>query len=164
MKDTNAIRTFVTLLERQATLIEALAEREADLQELVTKRAWDDLETLIPQMTDLGEAINHAEEERSAVYEEIVAAVGGERSFAYILSHLPIEVRTTLSGAYRRLKVAVLRLQSRTSSVDTYLNSTISTTRGVLRELYPEHASVGYSRSGRNRFGNGSPVMVDRAL
>ena len=164
MKDTNAIRTFVTLLERQAMLIDELAEREADLQKLVTARAWDELETLIPHMTDLGEAINDAEEARSAVYDEIVAAVGGERSFAHILSRLPIEVRAALSGAYRRLKVAVLRLQSRTSSVDTYLGSTISTTRGVLRELYPEHASVGYSRNGRNRFGNGAPVMVDRAL
>ena len=164
MKDTNPIRTFVTLLERQAALIDELAEREADLQTLVTKGAWDELETLIPEMTDLGEAINEAEEERSAVYGEIVAAVGGERSFAYILSRLPIELRAALSAAYRRLKVAVLRLQSRTSTVDTYLRSSIATTRGVLRELYPEHASVGYSRSGHDRFGAGSPVMVDRAL
>lgn len=161
MNTTQAITTFVALLERQAALIEELAAHEAALADVVARREWMELEKLVPRMTAISEAIGQTEEERNALYSQISAALGSNVSFARVLALMPEELRTAVSQAYRALKVAVLRLQSRTSSMDAYLRSTISTTRGVLKELYPEHAAAGYSRDGQGNFGGAAAVMVD---
>jgi hypothetical protein len=118
---------------------------------------------MLPQMTQVSEAINEIEEQRNQQFVEISAEFGGEESFARVLSQLPGELRGELSAAYRSLKVAVLALQSRTAGMDSYIRATISTTRGVLQELYPEHMASGYSRDGQGRFGTAPAAMFDHA-
>ena len=164
MKDAHTIETFVGLLDHQADLIAELANQEAALQEVVAARDWRRLEELLPRMTEVSEAISSVEAQRNDMFHEIAASVGGEVSFARILQRLPEHVRSELSRAYRRLKVSVLALQSRTAGMDSYLRSTIATTRGILKELYPEHTAHGYSRDGQGRFGTAPAVMVDHAL
>jgi len=164
VKRSHAIEPFIALLNRQAELIGELATYEGSLQEIVSQRDWNRLEQLLPEMTNISEAVNRIEEQRSDMFAEIAASVGGEVSFARVVSRLPEDVRTELSTAYRRLKVAVLALQSRTAGMDAYIRATMTTTRGVLQELYPEHTSQGYSRDGQGRFDTASAVMVDRAL
>lgn len=164
MNNAQSIREFVELLNHQADFIGRLAEYEGELQQVVSARDWKRLESLLPEMNRIGEAVNELEERRNAMYNDIATAVGGAETFARIVSRLPQELRGELSGAYRRLKVAVLALQSRTNGMDAYIRATISTTRGVLQELYPEHTSRGYSRDGQGRFDTAAAVMVDRAL
>lgn len=164
MNNAHAIETFIGLLDRQADMIGELAEYEGALQDIVSNRDWRRLEGVLPQMTAVSEAINTIEAERNELYAEIAASFGGEESFARVLSRMPIEFRQALSGAYRRLKIAVLALQSRTAGMDSYIRSTISTTRGVLQELYPEHTAHGYSSDGQGRFGTAPAVVFDRAL
>ncbi len=163
MEYTHAIHGFIELLNRQAELIGQLASYEGTLQEIVAQRNWAELERTLPVMTQVSEAINDIEEQRNEQYAEISASMGGEESFARVLSHLPGDLRGELSTAYRSLKVAVLALQSRTAGMDAYIRATISTTRGVLQELYPEHMSRGYSRDGQGRFGTPPAAMFDHA-
>lgn len=163
MEHTHAIHRFIDLLTRQAELIGQLASYEGTLQEIVAQRNWAELEQTLPVMTQISEAIQEIEEERNEQFSEIAASFGGEESFARVLSRLPEELRGELSAAYRALKVAVLALQSRTAGMDAYIRATISTTRGVLQELYPEHMSHGYSRDGQGRFGTPPAAMFDHA-
>lgn len=164
MNKGQTIQRFVELLDQQASLIGELAEREGELQELVGRRDWPALESLLPRMTRISEAVAAVEEQRNDLFLAISAALGGEASFGVVLSRLPQDLRVQVSTAYRRLKVAVLALQSRTAGMDSYIRSTVSTTRGILQELYPEHTARGYSRDGQNRFNAAPAVMVDRGV
>jgi len=163
VEHTHAIHGFIDLLTRQAELIGQLASYEGTLQEIVAQRNWAELEQTLPVMTQISEAIQEIEEERNEQFSEIAASFGDEESFSRVLSRLPEELRSELSAAYRALKVAVLALQSRTAGMDAYIRATISTTRGVLQELYPEHMSHGYSRDGQGRFGTPPAAMFDHA-
>lgn len=164
MKYTELCDGFVQLLNQQAELIEQMATHEKQLQEAVGERDWPRLETIMLEMSHLSEAIVEVETRRNDIYTALALEFGGEATFARVLAILPAEERQRLSAAYRRLKVAVLGLQSRTAGMDAYLRATMSTTRGVLQELYPEQTSRGYSRDGQGQFTTASAVMVDRAL
>ena len=164
MKHTELSDGFVQLLDQQSELIEQMAGHETELQEAVGERDWQRLESLMQRMSQLSDAIVAVERRRNEVYTALAMEFGGEATFARVLTMLPVEERQRLSAAYRRLKVAVLGLQSRTAGMDAYLRATMSTTRGVLQELYPEQTSRGYSRDGQGQFNTASAVMVDRAL
>jgi hypothetical protein len=163
VNNTHQIETFIALLDRQAALIGELASHEGALQQIVSDRDWESLQEIIPRMTKLSASINELEEHRNRLFQTIAADLGGEESFGRVLMHLPGEIRSELSAAYRRLKVAVLALQSRTTNIDSYLRASIATSRGILQELYPEHTAHGYSRDGQGRFGTEPAVMLDRS-
>lgn len=162
MKTNTRIEDFLLLLERQTELIEDLARREGALQDRVADQDWSAVEVLIGEMIVTSEAITAVEEQRNSTFLEIACALGGETDFAVVLSRLPQEVRSEISLRYRDLKVAVLRLQSRTSDMDAYLRSSMATNRAVLRELFPEHAAPGYSADGQGRMQAGTALMINR--
>ncbi len=164
MKQTTAIHLFLELLERQTTLIEELTEKQTTLQGLVVRKDWTGMERLVPEMTALSEAISRVESKRNDVFGELSASFGQVNSFAHILIHLPEEIRSAISRQYRALKIAVLRLQSRTATMDAYVRSNMSTNRDVLRELMPEHSTNGYTREGRGHFSTASAVVVNHEL
>ena len=155
------IESFILLLDRQTELLEGLTRQEATLQERVEERDWGAVETLMSEMTVISEAVARVEDARNSVFLEIADSLGGETDFAVVLSRMPAEVRELLSQRYRALKVAVLRLQSRTSNMDAYLRSTLATNRSVLRELFPEHAAPGYSSDGQGRMQAGTALMIN---
>lgn len=164
MKQTEAFGLFVRLLGEQTEMIDMLGEKQAELQQLVAEKKWDEMEQLVPRMTQLSEAIASIEAQRNEAFAEIAASFGGVESFANVLSRLPEEIRRQVSERYRALKIAVLRLQSRTATMDAYVRSSMSTNRGVLQELFPEHATSGYTREGHGHFSTASAVVVDREL
>lgn len=164
MKETNTMTSFLEVLERQTILIDQLARDEAELQRAVADRDWACLEDLVPRMAQLGEEINDAEATRNELLADLAASLGHNLTFSQVLARIPAEVRTGLSERYRALKIAVLRLQSRTSTMDAYLRSVIGTTRGVLRELYPEQMEHRYSRTGHGQFSGATAMMVDSSL
>ncbi|TVR68939.1 MAG: hypothetical protein EA427_09310 [Spirochaetaceae bacterium] len=155
------METFLVLLKQQTELIEILAQQETELQQRVADRDWESVETLVGEMTSVSEAISRVEEDRNALFLEIACELGGETDFAVVLSRMPMEIRTLLSQRYRELKIAVLRLQSRTANMDAYLRSSLATNRSVLRELFPEHATPGYSSDGQGRLQAGTALMVN---
>lgn len=162
MNTKSQMENFLVLLERQTSLIDTLTRHEVRLQQTVADHDWTTVETLIGEMTSVSEQLAVAEEERNNAFLEIAFSLGGETDFAVVLSRLPAEVRQTVSQRYRELKVAVLRLQSHTANMDAYLRSTLATNRGVLRELFPEHAAPGYSSDGQGRIEAGTALMVNQ--
>lgn len=160
---------FVQTLWRQAALMEELSLQEEALQQAVQERQWERLQETMKLMTQKSEELTGVENERIAAYEELMNALGRSDkndgdAFSDVMAHLPEEIRGEISEAYRALKVAVLQLKSRTGGIDTYLRSTISTMRGVMRELYPEHTTPVYSRTGTRSYTGGQALMVDHHL
>lgn len=160
------IAEMLAALSEQVTQMERLAEHEGALQQCLIDRDWDALEQLVPRMVKTSEAIEAAEALRDAAVGRLAQALGMGRAarFSEIIESLPEDSRRTLAELYRNLKIVVLRLQSRTAAIDTYVRATVSTMRGVLRELYPEHATHVYSRSGGGAFTGGQALVVNHHL
>jgi hypothetical protein len=164
MKQTTGMNLFLELLEHQTGLIDGLAEKQSVLQGIIARKDWTAMEQLVPEMTRLSEEIARTEAQRNEVFAELSASFGNVESFAHVLVHLPEELRGKISRQYRALKIAVLRLQSKTSTMDAYVRSSMSTNRDVLRELIPEHSSNGYTSRGHGHFATASAVVVDHEL
>lgn len=164
MNSNETIGSLLRLLDEQTELIERLGEQQSSLQEIVANKDWEGMERIVPKMTGLSEAISRVEMQRNSAMAELTAAFGGTESFSLLLDRLPPEIRRALSVRYRALKVAVLRLQSRTATMDAYIRASMSTSRGVLQELFPETTSRGYSRDGAGSFTAASAVVVDHEL
>ncbi len=164
MKQTVGMNLFLELLEHQTVLIEGLAEKQGVLQGIVARKDWTAMERIVPEMTRLSEEIARTESRRNEVFAELSASFGNAESFAHVLVHLPDQLREGISRQYRALKIAVLRLQSKTATMDAYVRSSMSTNRDVLRELIPEHSSNGYTSRGHGHFATASAVVVDHEL
>ena len=164
MKKIRALQDFVVLLGRQTALINELSEMELQLQSIVADRKWEDLSLVVPRMTEISEAITAVEEERNDAVRELTRAAGPGIQFTELLRRLPPEVRGVITERYRELKIAMLRLRSRSSNIDSYLRATISTQRGVIRELYPDRTTPGYSKSGDGTFQTAPAMVLDHTL
>lgn len=160
------ISEVLEALSEQVKHMQQLADQEALLQRCVMERDWTVLEELIPRMATASEAIEAAENARDYSVQRLALALGLGPSprFSDVVAALPEESRMALADLYRRLKIVVLRLQSRTASIDTYVRSSVSTMRAVMRELYPEHAAPVYSRSGGGIFTGGQALVVNHHL
>lgn len=159
MKDIHILQDFIAVLDRQTALINELSELELELQTIVADRNWERLSMVVPKMTAVSDAINESEEVRAEMVRDLSRMAGPGMLFSELLRRLPTEARVAVTERYRNLKVAMLRLRSRSSNIDSYLRATISTQRGVLKELYPDRTSPGYSSSGDGTF-NAAPAMV----
>lgn len=159
MKDIHILQDFIAVLDRQTALINELSELELELQTIVADRNWERLSMVVPKMTAVSDAINESEEIRAEMVRDLSRMAGPGMLFSELLRRLPTEARVAVTERYRNLKVAMLRLRSRSSNIDSYLRATISTQRGVLKELYPDRTSPGYSSSGDGTL-NAAPAMV----
>ncbi len=164
MKETHLLQGFLGILDRQTALINELAEMELELQQIVAERSWERLHDVVPRMTELSEAINEAENERNENVERLAHIAGPGIQFTDLLRRLPTEVRIAVTERYRNLKIAMLRLRSRSSNIDSYLRATISTQRGVLRELYPDRTTPGYTKEGDGTFTTAPAMVLDHSL
>ena len=162
MDDTEALHEFVTALSDQARLLNELADGQSHLRDAVAARDWDALERLLPKLTEVGRTADQAEQRRGRALDRITSY--GRRDFSIVLGELPDEHRRRVSDGYRELKVAVLRLKSHSRQMETYLQSSIATTRAVVRELCPEHASGGYTPDGQGTFQTAAAMMVDKRM
>lgn len=164
MKQTTEVYLFLELLQHQTEMINNLAEKQSVLQGYIARKDWIAMEQLVPEMTRLSEAVARTEERRNDVFMDLSASFGNMNSFAHMLVHLPEHLRDKFSRQYRELKIAVLRLQSKTATMDAYVRSSMATNRSVLRELIPEHAGTGYTREGQGHFSATSAVVIDHEL
>lgn len=162
MHNTEALHEFATALTDQARLLNELADGQSHLREAVAARDWDTLEHLLPKLTEVGRTADQAEQRRGAALDRITGPE--KRDFSVVLAALPDEHRRRVSDGYRDLKVAVLRLKSHTQQMETYLQSSIATTRSVVRELCPEHASGGYTPDGQGTFQTAAAMMVNKRM
>lgn len=164
MKDIHILQDFIAVLDRQTALINELSEMELELQKIVADRNWERLSQVVPRMTVVSDAINESEELRAEIARDLSRMAGPGMLFSELLRRLPTEARVAVTERYRNLKIAMLRLRSRSSNIDSYLRATISTQRGVLKELYPDRTSPGYSSSGDGTFSTAPAMVLDHTL
>lgn len=157
---------FVEVLNVQIVLFTDLAREERILADAVVAKDWPTLDRVIRVMNEYSEEIVRADELRSRTYDALRSRIGLPSGglFSELLDSIPSESREQLSELFRELKVAVMRVRSLTGGVDAYVESSNTTLRSVLQELYPERKGRLYSRSGASTEHAETPVVVNHHL
>ena len=155
-----------TALIAQIELLEQLADRERELQNALLERNWQMLEEVIQEMNELARTIQQADQMRAERFSHLCRQIGlGEQSgMAEVVARLDTDDATRLRALFRRLKVAVMRIQSLTGGIDAYVASTTATMRAFLDESFPERRGTIYGRDGNADNGAGHAVVIDRHL
>ena len=148
---------IINLLETQTVHINALAECEKQLQKSVVEKDWNTLQGILAHMEVVSEKITTIEEKRKQKFSTM-----GTGSFSRFFELLPHDYQERFSHEYRKLQIAVLRLQGITASMDTYLRSAIVSTQTILREIYPESCSSEYSENGKGEVAAAPAFLVNQ--
>jgi hypothetical protein len=139
------------VLEKQIEVLEELANLESQLQRAVADRDWPEAERIIESLRRRAIGFSTLEENRHREYQALLASVGASASlpFSVALSRLDVGSRRNMTELYRRLKVALFRVRSISEGLDAFVAALVTTTRGILEELYPTRKGRMYSRGGK---------------
>lgn len=151
-------------MRREVELLEQFAEQEHDLQKAIVDRQWERLEGIVDAMRASSDEVLQAEAARHRAYTQVRAELGHEddESFYDFISHLDLDERTAISELYRRLKVAVMRVQALTGGIGTYVTSATTAIREILDELYPQRKGRIYSSGGYHASPDDRAMVLDR--
>ncbi|MFW5801256.1 MAG: flagellar export chaperone FlgN [Spirochaeta sp.] len=155
------IAEFQNSLQQQVHLLEELAGYEQRMQHAVIMRDWPELEIAIQEMYALSDCIYSCEHVREKEFARLRSALGlpEDVRFSVVLGNLPQEHRHEIASLYRRLKIAVLRVQTLTGGIDSYVSSTVENMQQIVEEVFPGTRGSIYSRDG-NLQGKQPPAMV----
>ena len=160
------VETVVETLSAQLTMMNTLAEHEAELHRRMLEREWEEVTPLIETMSDMSDAVVEAENRRHDAYCTLRRHLGLEDSagFAEVLAALDDEDRRRLAELYRQLKLAVIRLKSLADGVDRYVRTMMATTRELIKEAYPHRSGATYSRDGGHAAHSGEALVLNHHL
>ena len=143
------IAAFKEVVESQIELLEQVAECQHELRSNLMARNWPHLDLVIRELERISDGLERLESRRFTLQCEI----GEER------------VRgTELGELCRRLKMAVVRVQSDARGIRSYTETAIETTGEVLQELFPPDTEGQYARDGGKQRGKQSALILDHTL
>lgn len=166
MNTTDEPANLKEILNREVELLEGFADREQELQKAILDRKWDRLEGIIDGMSETSQQVLEVERERHECYMSVRREYqcGEEGSFYDFAALLDIGDRMEISELYRRLKVAVMRVQALTGGIGTYVNSATAAVRDILDELNPQRRDRIYSKHGRRSSPDERAMVLDTHL
>jgi hypothetical protein len=154
------------VLEQQIWVLEELAEQEAALQRAVAQRDWPAAESIIDGLRERADRFAGLEQVRHEAYLEMLHSVGATESvpFPVALGRLDDGSRRRLTELYRRLKAALFRVRSVSEGLDAFVAALVTTTRGILEEIYPSRKGRMYGRRGQVAGTEDWALVVNRHL
>lgn len=157
---------FQVLMEAEAQLLREYAGLEERLPLAAARGDWPELEGLLGRMEGLARRIEEADGRRDACYRRLKAALclREEDDFHRLARSLPEDDRETLTGAYRRLRVEVVRVRSASALAGHYLRAVSGAVNEALGELIPHRRGRLYSRGGRARQALEDALLINRQL
>lgn len=160
------VEAVVETLSAQLTMMNTLAEQEAELHRRMMEREWDEVTPLIDTMGQMSDAVVEAENRRHDAYCRLRRHLGlnDGSGFGEVLAALNDEDRRKLAELYRQLKLAVIRLQSLAGGVDRYVRTMMATTREIIQEAYPHRSGATYRRDGNHSAQAGEALVLNHHL
>jgi len=173
------IAEFKQAIESQIELLDWVGERQSDVRTCLAQRNWPQLDGVIKELDELSRRVAHLEGQRVALQQEIgrydaepadpnrlhgghsVVQTPGIKT---VLRRCRAEERAELRETYRRLRVAVLRVQAGARGIRSYTSAAIETTRDVLNELFPADTEGQYARDGGKQHGTQRALILDHTL
>jgi Glu-tRNA(Gln) amidotransferase subunit E-like FAD-binding protein len=161
-----AITDLKEHLAEQAEALLTFGVLQNKLQEAVLHGDWDTLDSVVPDLHQQAARIEELDIRRTSLVQEVKADAGvaADAPFSELLERLGEEDRAMVNSLYRKLQVAVWKVQNVSRGIDSYLRTRIRTTRDVLGELFPERKGTIYGKSGSPAPVGGSALVLDRHL
>ena len=158
------VETVVETLSAQLSMMNTLADHEAELHRRMLEREWDEVAPLIETMGQMSDAVVEAENRRHDAYCRLRKHLGLDdySGFAEVLAALDDEDRRRLAELYRQLKLAVIRLKSLAGGVDRYVRSMMTTTREIIQEAYPHRSGSSYGPDGGHAAHTGEALLLNQ--
>ena len=154
------------LLSMQADALIEFCEQEQRLQQAILKRDWLAVDALVPPMQQVSKRIRKLDRRRHTAFTEVKRTSGlrDDATFSELLQLLAEEERRELAALHRSLQVSVLKVQSVTRGIDSFVRGSLRTTHEVLGEVFPDQKGTFYSRRGHKAPADGRAMVLDRHL
>ena len=165
--NTDALSVKLTdLMNRETELLNEISAEEEKLQKVLRENNWEKMERIIALLNPLSIKMESVEEERNKIYLKLKAKLGKSEDdgFYSVAIHMKEHTREECLGAYRRMKIALLRMQGITAGIDQYVTTVGDTSRAVLEEVFPYRKGRIYSNRGCEKPVQADPMILNRHL
>lgn len=154
------------LMVKETELLNEISGQEEKLQQALRDNSWSDMEKIISTIGPLSIKMERIENERDRVYRKLKEKLDKKENdgFYSVAMHMKGQTREDCLGGYRRMKVAVLRMQGLTAGIDQYVRSVGETSRLVLDEVFPHRKGKIYSNNGSAKPVQADPMVLNRHL
>jgi hypothetical protein len=142
------------VLGRETELLCGIEAAQKQVWDAVIKRQWTDFEDLLAMMDRIGTELEALEEERKQVIHELSGGPskngweGENGGFYRIVAMLPEAERKELTGLYRELKMAGIRVRIANDNLLSYIAEVKTTMSGFIEAAFPDRKGKVYSRNG----------------
>jgi hypothetical protein len=147
--DTTIYEACSQVLGRETELLCGIEEAQKQVWDAIIKRQWTDFEALMSMMDRIAMELTGLEEERGQIVHSLQQGDDDENvRFYRLLSALPEIERKELTGRYRELKMASLRVRIANDNLLIYIAEVKATMAGFIEAAFPDRKGRVYSRSG----------------
>ena len=149
----------------QLIVLNEFSEYEKKLKLFVEEHNWNGLNDLIKKMQPLSEKIDAIDMERTKAYKAICIKLKqpDNSNFYQIAVNFPHEEREACVKLYQDLKIAVIRIQSITWSIDNYVRTVTGAINQVLNNIFPHRKGNIYCSKGNIKQSAGiDAVLINR--
>jgi hypothetical protein len=162
------------VLDRETELLTSIEAAQKQVREAVIKREWADFEKLQARLGRIGTELEGLEGERKALFNGQSPAGGGnspgtpgtdeETGFYRLIAGLPSTEQRDLTGKYRELKLAGLRVRINNDNLLAYIAGIRSAMSAFIESVFPDRKGRVYSRSGAVVPQDMRSMVLDRSL
>ncbi|MDR0399365.1 MAG: hypothetical protein LBH51_00300 [Treponema sp.] len=150
------------ILDRETELLNSVEAAQKRVREAVVRREWADFERLQSAMDRIGAELAELEGERKALFGEFPppqpgfpgesggesGGPGGEGGFYRLIAGLSPEEQRDLTGKYRELRMAGLRVRINNDNLLAYTGGIRAAVSAFIESAFPDRKGRVYSRSG----------------
>ena len=166
MEELSIVRHLLDLMAEETLLLEEFGSREEEIRSCINENNWNELTLTVQNLSPLAEKIEQVETTRDEVFASLRSMFGEQEDagFYHVVFHLPRRERDLCVELYRKLKIAAIRIQSITMSIDSYVRTVSGTVRQILEEIFPYQKGNMYSRSGDTVDTQAEPLVFNTSL
>jgi len=163
--DTLSVK-LANLMNEETILLDSISSEEEKLQKALRDNLWEDMEVIINTLSPLSAKMEKVEDARNSTYLKLKSNLNknDDDGFYAVAMHMKGQNREDCLGGYRKMKIALLRMQGITAGIDQYVRTVGETSKAVLEEVFPHRKGRIYSSRGCEKPVQSDPMILNRHL
>ena len=155
---------LLNILADEERLLAAYVEKLKRLNQSVCRRKWADIETVIPELSNLSQRIDNKDTEREQLLTALYSQENGpaKKSLLEILPAYPEDKKNAFLSHYENIQSLLFRIKTITDTIDHYLKTVSFSISQILEGVFPHRKGKIYSSNGRMTNINDDTVMIDK--
>ena len=162
----------VSILKQEISLLQKISVVQDSVHQAVMAREWTDFDWKIAEINQLGEEFALLDNDRAAIFSALKenflspGQSGNETDFSFhsLAAKLPQDEGRELSGLFRELKMATLKLKAQSETFTGYLNEIKTITAAWLDAIFPVQGGKLYTRKGRQAAGELQSMLLNHRI